>query len=336
MKRMNVEGIKHVLVIYHGDSCVDGWTSAWVADRFLRRQGDLTYTMHAADYSAAPPLHLLQPDNQTLVLLLDFSYTRRQDMVSLAAAANEVIILDHHQGAIDWLTTEMTAYERDLMRIDISYCTTAKSGALIAWEFFFGSDPVDVPALVKVVSAADLWDFSLPETKAAKAYLAAQPKTLERWLELSVLSARELYEMGQPLIQQIESMLLMSLENIQWARVMTLDKDVGHIVPVVNGHRALASDLGERLNLMYPDTPFSLVYWDLADGTRKYSMRAADTAETGFSCIPIAKMYGGGGHAGAAGFYRSTLSLMRDVERANIRSHLNPDPDRDITLHLVP
>ena len=69
----------------------------------------------------------------------------------------------------------------------------------------------------------------------------------------------------------------------------------GHDVPVASLPYTLVSDAG---HLMAQGEPFAACYWDTAEG-RTFGLRAADE---GLDVSEVAKRYGGGGHAKAAGF----------------------------------
>lgn len=69
----------------------------------------------------------------------------------------------------------------------------------------------------------------------------------------------------------------------------------GNSVPVANIPYTLTSDAG---NLMAQGEPFAACYWDTPSG-RVFSLRSTDD---GADVSAIAKGYGGGGHAHAAGF----------------------------------
>ena len=69
----------------------------------------------------------------------------------------------------------------------------------------------------------------------------------------------------------------------------------GHDVPVASLPYTLVSDAA---HLMAQGELFAACYWDTAAG-RNFGLRAADD---GLDVSEIAKLYGGGGHAKAAGF----------------------------------
>lgn len=69
----------------------------------------------------------------------------------------------------------------------------------------------------------------------------------------------------------------------------------GYDVPVASMPATMASDAG---HLMAQGELFAACYWDTA-GERVFSLRSS--AE-GMDVAEVAKLYGGGGHAKAAGF----------------------------------
>ena len=69
----------------------------------------------------------------------------------------------------------------------------------------------------------------------------------------------------------------------------------GHDVPVASLPYTLVSDAAHA---MAQGEPFAACYWDTAEG-RNFGLRATDD---GLDVSDIAKKYGGGGHAKAAGF----------------------------------
>ena len=71
----------------------------------------------------------------------------------------------------------------------------------------------------------------------------------------------------------------------------------GHDVPGVNS-AVLQSEIGERLLEIHPEAPFAVIYCR-DKGQRRWSLRAR---RGGFDVSVIAKAFGGGGHASAAGF----------------------------------
>lgn len=85
----------------------------------------------------------------------------------------------------------------------------------------------------------------------------------------------------------------------------------GHKVPLVQAPHEVASFAAEELVLKYP---FVAVYYP-ADDKGCYSLRSSRKNPNWVDVETIAKMYGGGGHANAAGFktrmVRHTLPKLK-------------------------
>ena len=71
----------------------------------------------------------------------------------------------------------------------------------------------------------------------------------------------------------------------------------GYLVPVVNA-TCYTSEIGNHLNLVYPDSPFAACYFDRADGNRQWSLRSRGE----FDVSEVAQKFGGGGHRNSAGY----------------------------------
>lgn len=71
----------------------------------------------------------------------------------------------------------------------------------------------------------------------------------------------------------------------------------GQDVPLVNAPQIDVSELGSCLA---NGEPFAVAWWQRADGMFVYSLRSQEPSKVDVSAV--AKAFGGGGHARAAGF----------------------------------
>src|SRR5437899_8243138 len=140
------------VVLYHAN-CVDGFTAAWVAYKKLKVLDSKTQYCPVS-YGREPPWDSCTGKN---VFILDFSYPR-DILLFLKAHSNYCIVLDHHKTAKEELE-------------DLSFCVfdMTKSGAVLAWEYFFPEKKV--PALCKYVQDYDLWKFELENSKEINAVI---------------------------------------------------------------------------------------------------------------------------------------------------------------------
>lgn len=261
------------LVIYHGN-CADGFSAAWC---FWKKYGT------ACDYVAGtyqqPP-----PDvTGRCVYLVDFSYPRAVVERMLAQAAH-VVLIDHHMTAVedlDGLDSDRFSAHTDLHR----------SGAGLAWDFLFPGVPR--PPLLDHVEDRDLWRFALPHTREIQAFVFAHDYRFDEWDRLMAAGPAELAQMAAAgaAIERKQRKDVAELLAV-CRRRLTIG---GHDVPAASLPYTLSSDAGQA---MAQGEPFAVCYWDTADA-RVFSLRST---EGGLDVSEVAKGYGGGGHARAAGF----------------------------------
>lgn len=307
-----------ILVIYHSN-CADGFTAAWAA---RKKFGD------AAEYF--PAVHQAPPPDVTGrdVILVDFSY-KRDVMREMSLKARSILVLDHHKSAAEDLYAENCTDNElaTVIRMDApnwtapltweymqgcvyqdqcegigraiiyAYFDMSRSGAGIAWDFFHPGMPR--PALVNHVEDRDLWRFVLPGTREIQAAVFSFPYSFDVWDGLARADMAILRTEGAAIERKHQKDIAELVEVCK--RRLTI---AGYDVPVASLPYTLTSDAG---HLMAQNEPFAACYWDTPDG-RVFSLRSTDD---GMDVSAVAKLYGGGGHAQAAGF-----KVPRDHELA--------------------
>ena len=277
-------------VIYHGN-CADGFSAAWC---FWRKYRD------GADYLAGvyqqPPPDVTGRD----VFLVDFSYKRAvvEDMLK---KARSVCLIDHHKTAIEdlqplFMQDSWTGEPKQLAH----FTDLNRSGATLAWDYLFPAE--DRPLLLGHVEDRDLWRFKLAGTREIQAFVFSHEYTFEQWDRLMNADQVELLKMtaAGAAIERKHHKDVAELVGVCKRRMVI----AGHDVPVASLPYTLVSDAA---HLMAQDEPFAACYWDTAD-SRVFGLRATDA---GLDVSEVAKQYGGGGHAKAAGF-----KVPRDHELA--------------------
>jgi len=269
------------LVIYHGN-CADGFSAAWC---FWRKYRD------AADYLAG----VYQQDPPDVagrdVYLVDFSY-KRPVVERMLAQANSVCLIDHHKTAIEdlqplFMQDSWTGEPKQLAH----FTDLNRSGATLAWDYLFPGE--DRPLLLGHVEDRDLWRFKLPGTREIQAFVFSHEYTFEQWDRLMSAGQVELLQMtaAGAAIERKHHKDVAELVGVCKRRMVI----GGHEVPVASLPYTLVSDAAHE---MAKGEPFAACYWDTAEG-RVFGLRAADD---GLDVSDVAKQYGGGGHAKAAGF----------------------------------
>jgi len=306
------------LVIYHAN-CADGFTAAWAV-----RQ--------AMDADFHPGVHGEPPPDVTGrdVILVDFSYSRHT-MLALQKVASSILVLDHHKSAeadlqdigtapeeldggpvvfrLDQRELEAGASYREWLHRAAASSRWAggcfiwalfdmdRSGAGIAWDFFHPGAPR--PELIDHVEDRDLWRFALPGTREIQAAVFSYPYEFEVWDLLMETPMETLRAQGVAIERKHHK------DVAELVKVAKRQMVIGHYdVPVASLPYTLASDAG---HLMAKGQPFAACYYD-KDGGRVFSLRSTDQ---GVDVSEVAKLYGGGGHARAAGF-----TVPRDHELA--------------------
>ncbi|TGY32534.1 DHHA1 domain-containing protein [Stenotrophomonas maltophilia] len=304
------------LVIYHAN-CADGFTAAWA----VRQAMDAEF--HPGVYGEAPP----EVAGRDLILV-DFCYPPHV-MLALQLVARSILVLDHHKSADadlpdnpliadDQLTVvRIEGFDRDgdpTWRhfqgwVEQDKCEgipkamiyalfdMERSGAGIAWDFFHPGKAR--PALIDHVEDRDLWRFALHGTREIQAAVFSHPYRFEVWDQLMEAPTFELYQQGL-CIERKHHKDVAELVGVAKRQMV-----IGHYdVPVASLPYTLASDAG---HLMAQGQPFAACYYDKAAG-RVFSLRSTDD---GVDVSEVAALYGGGGHARAAGF-----TVPRDHELA--------------------
>lgn len=273
------------ICFYHA-GCPDGFGAAWAV---RRAWGD------AARYLPRRHEHRLDPDDyrDCVVAFVDIAPSN-EELRGLAAAADQVVVLDHHLSARDHyhgdpeLVNRVEALGHDVV-FDLGH-----SGAMLAWRYF---SPDEAPDLLRYVEDQDLWTWGLRDSREVNAAIASYRRNFEVWDALAARPVEELAAEGRPIVRANEA----DVERaVQAAHPLQVG---GRLVEAVNA-TTLRSSIGHALaDRKAYGTAWGCVY--RIDGERVnatlYSIGDVDVAA-------MAGRYGGGGHRNAAGF---TLPLRR-------------------------
>ena len=276
---MNKE-LERIAVLYHAN-CLDGFGAAYAAWKHL---GD-TASYTAVNYGEEIPLGL----EDAIVYIVDFSYPPDK-MRELVSVASSVVVIDHHKGFID----SFNAGDYDDIEFVVLH-SNEKSGAVLTWEYFHGNDTV--PQLLLHIQDRDLWQFKLPDTKEICAALRNErvvPRSFADWDIIVASSLSYLIEQGKAIQATIDNQVD---QLVKCASNPEIDS-FGYKVVLCNAPGFLASELGNALANKYPDCIAVICHTDYANGIIKHSLRSVRDVD----CIPLAKVFGGGGHKNAAGF----------------------------------
>jgi oligoribonuclease NrnB/cAMP/cGMP phosphodiesterase (DHH superfamily) len=268
------------LIIYHAN-CPDGFGAAW---SFWKKYGK------NAEYY--PAIHGESPPDVTgrEVYIADFSYSR-EITEEIAEKSKKLIILDHHKTALQNL--EGLHY----FRYDVTH-----SGAYLAWRYLFGEQ--NVPNMILMIEDRDLWNWKLLDSKLLLTVLDSYPYDFEVWdmlsakMELESSSYSRLLMDGMAINRYKESVTKVILQTSHKLKILGLNIDA------INSPY-FQSELGATLCL---GKPYACVYsWD--GDQYRFSLRSDPN---GLDVAEIAKTFGGGGHAKAAGFTVPSLEVLNE------------------------
>lgn len=304
---MKIDLRPKVIVAYH-DNCIDGYTSAWVANTALEAQG-LRTVLLPMSYNEESTQELLSKlkewEDYIALYVVDFSLT-----IGTLVAINRLYpklvttILDHHKTAFERYapTTEINSqayFVGEAAGADIilknNFC-----GASLCWNYFHPE--TTVPQLITYVEDYDLWLFRFGDTtKWVNKYLVQQEKSIKSWDRIA--TRMETAGGFSKTTQLGRELQILHDKKVEAVAVQAVPMELwGHKGLAVECFYELTSDVGHML-ATESGTFGAMVILDLKDKKIKWSLRSNGD----FDVSEIAKYYGGGGHKNAAGFETKLL-----------------------------
>lgn len=271
---------KQVTVFFHGN-CPDGMGAAYAAWKVYGDKAD-----YIGVQPCTPPLNY-DPTGKT-IFILDVCF-KREVLEEWVSKAKSLLVIDHHKTSMEALKDFQHAI------FDMN-----KSGAGLAWEYF---DLGPKPWLIKHIQDADLWAWDMPKSKPFMAYLGTCMAGLKGTPHFPLFKEIEDFEYNATTyMNAIEqgTIILAELESIAQAHADAKAPIYFH------GHNAhqvectvwkIISRVGE---LIYESNNTLALIWNISNNTLNVSLRSKK--DSGIDVGAIAKTYGGGGHASAAGF----------------------------------
>ncbi|GAD23441.1 DHH family phosphoesterase [Acidovorax sp. MR-S7] len=266
------------LVLYHG-RCADGFAAALAAWRFYAGQVECVGLSHGQVTSVGD----LPALEGRAVYVLDFSFAPEL-LAAIDARAAKLVLLDHHKSAAEQLAGFAC-------RCGAVHFDMGKSGARLAWEFFFPE--AELPDLVRFVEDRDLWRWQYSETAGFVAALDMEPFDFERWSQIAAFApdaTAAFVARGQAMDEKFRHL---AQDVAGGAQPLVFNGEEGLMV---NAPGAFHSLVGELLSQQ--SGTFALMWAVGKDGQVKVGLRS----QRGYDCSPLAVSMGGGGHAQACGF----------------------------------
>lgn len=303
------------LVIYHAN-CNDGFGAAYAA---WTKFGD------EAEYVPMNYGDTLNSDfHHRDVYVLDFSFP--PDFTKeLIQYSRHFTWLDHHKTAFEnWAGDEREFYI-DETEYTCIILDNNRSGAMLTWDYF--NPHLETPELIQHIDDRDRWQFKLPGTRELHAGLEQYKYDFKLWNELAMGSLETSFQFelledikreGKILLSaqdaRVQSVVSRELKEVTlYSKIDPLGKTivenpmicfttVGLAANVVNDISEIGNAIAQRSGT------FSMTFFIKGDEVI-CSLRSIAP----FDVSVIAKYYGGGGHAQAAGFKMGIQRFFSEI-----------------------
>jgi oligoribonuclease NrnB/cAMP/cGMP phosphodiesterase (DHH superfamily) len=268
----------NILCLHHNDA--DGRASGAIIRRALGKEVEL-YEM---DYGDSLPLELVVVADH--IMIVDFSLPK-QEMEKLAAY-HQFTWIDHHKSAINEMdgTADSWAGLRD----------TSEAACVLTWRYFFPDQAV--PKAITLIGDRDIWRWAEKDTGAFNEGLYqnfTRPNNDKLW---------------GPLLDddpEVIAELIGSGSRIREARLREIRRATARysFTVIFEGYRTLvinlrgSGDLGAQIRSMGYEMGYCYVDKVSEGQLMTYVTLYSDQIDVS----QIAQKFGGGGHAGAAGFH---------------------------------
>lgn len=280
------------LVIYHA-GCSDGFIAGLIAYQHYSTMTPMpAYAVIAVDVSRlSQEIEQLPPAHKLLSFDLAYSQATFDKLLAKYPTAE---VYDHHKSTAETCRCHpQLHFDNDI------------SGCMLAWRYYHGG--AIPPAIVLYVQDRDLWTWREPKSRAITAWL--YPELKKMFDDRAGFETAKHFLLGNEWLHTAwtcgESILRTDADNIAAIARNHYVKRVGeHNVAIVNSP-VYGSELGEKLAAT---NDYALVWWVERVGDVRVSLRSR---KGGADVSAVARRYGGGGHANAAGF---TTSLVKFTE----------------------
>lgn len=288
-----------IYVLHHMDSDGRfGGHAAWryFVEKFQTKDLNDKVVFKEVQYGQSFPIEYSDLTEKDEVYIIDFSYSR-VILDEVYPRVEKLVVLDHHETA-----------EEQLRGTPYGHFDKTKSGALIAWNYFFPDE--EAPFVCLLVNDYDLWQKQYePDTSAFEAWLQFERigQDWEHWHKLAtdVNYLREVvHGKGKVLHEQNVSIVDAFVKNkgnyfISNKGVLKNKPVPFYRYVVYNGNTILRNEIAEELY-----TKFDLditVQWRLRGDRFLFSVRAPNPEKVSASqfCSQFAD---GGGNPKAGGF----------------------------------
>lgn len=277
----SIKGAKKVVCLHHND--VDGHCSAAIVDRYFENK----VNFYSMDYSREIPFGDM--GHECVVVIVDYSPGSVEDFNKILQITPNIIWIDHHKTALEKF--KELSHLMGLRRDGTAACE-------LAWEYFFQTP---APYAVALMGDYDVWKFAYGVTtthfQAGLRLEDTRPfnnKFWDRMLSEDTVLMADILTNGR---------VITKYNDHSWERSL---RAVGYRT-TLGGLRCVAC------NIQGSSDVFKSLKAESVDVFIVYGHNGKNFKCTLYSkggevdVSEIATKYGGGGHAGASGFFCDTL-----------------------------
>lgn len=299
--------MKNYKIFYHA-SDLDGYCSGAVVYQSLL-QKNINYdqiTLHSINYGQKFPFGTLEKDDT--VFMVDFTLQPFDLMEKLNVMCN-LVWIDHHKTELEE-AVKRNFNPPGLRRIGTGACE-------LCWEYFWNS--VKVPDTVKYLSQYDVWNHAdpkvLPFQYGFRMFENTLPDNHELWEKFLCYNpdVNKIIQNGK-LILQYEAQQnakfckAYAFETIlRYAEKINSDTPSGPADEILYEYTAICANRGFTNSKLFdsiydPEKHDLMITFQRLKLPRKQWTVSLYSTKKNIDCGAIARHFGGGGHAGAAGY----------------------------------
>lgn len=280
------------ICLYHGID-LDGFCSGAIYAKAMT-EAKLEHRLIPANYGWDLPWDDFAGADVTMI---DFSL-KAGDMRRLAVVANTVIVIDHHKTAIE----ELEGFS-DEPNVEL-VLDSSKAGCELAWEHFFPG--IRMPLAVELLGRYDVWDHGdvrvLPFQYGCRLEDLRPGVGEQRWLWMEFLAPVDSVALIDDVIRDGSAILRYQKKEDEIA-----SKGICFEVDWM-GYKWIVANRSGRGSMFFEAARDPARHAGMASYVwNGEEYRVGLYSDGQVDCSAIAKSFGGGGHAGAAGFSCMTL-----------------------------
>ena len=247
------------------------------------------------DYRAKIPVENVEKDEE--VVIVDFSFPVEEDWKRLLQRTEDVVWIDHHETAIRKSEALKIDHLPGLRRV-------GESGCLLTWKWFRQEN--QVPKAIELINRWDLWTHH------------DDPEVVHFVFGLKVQSTHPSSGLWETLFRSDEAIAAIQSEG-RIIEAYERKRDRGYLHAFgfeaeFEGYRCLACNLGLGSSKLFEsrkDRGYDIFISFVYDGGTYSVFLFSEKVKVN----DLAEKYGGGGHAGAAGFTCADLPFSRVGKR---------------------